>query len=419
MTAIANAFTAVTTADTHTGDTVFSDVPGASIADTEFVDGQKYLILVGCQSSLSVSSSNFRLQVLHGTTPFADSEYSVQPNLANTRLPYLYFTVWTAVAGEGIKLQHKVDVSTATVSTDQVVLFAMRLDADLTENTDWFYNENTTSNPLGVAFEDGASVTFTPGVASHLWLLLYRHQRTASAVTSQGESRADLSGGTAGNWGLWSVEGELAANDIHFSSFARAISLPASAHTFKVQGRSETADIFTHLRSAVFALDLGKFKDASQVFTATPVGYTTGTSWADAIATLAHTKTVSGDVLILAANIDDLNANTTTATHRLQVDNVDQPDTQTADIYPTAPANNDSTDQAGFSIFTRAAITANIQIDHDGHSNVATTPTYSDRALVCFSMELAGGAPPPTADRATKSLDGVALASGVLAVTGG
>jgi len=391
MTAIANAFAEQTTNQTRTGATTFANVSGAVIASGDFVAGQKYLILVSCQSSLSVSSANFRLRVAHGGTAFADSEYSVQPNLANTRMPYLYFTVWTAVASEDITLQHATDVAGNTVSTDQAVLFAMRLDADLTENTDWFYNENTTSNPLGVTFEDGASVAFTPAVASHLWLLLYRHQRTASAATSQGESWADLSGGTAANWGLWSVEGELTTSDIHFSSFARAISLPASAHTFKAQGRSETADVFTHLRSAVFALDLGKFKDASQVFTAGAVGYST-TSWASAVATLAHTKTVNGNVLIITGNIDDLAANTTTATHRLQVDNVDQPDTQTSDIYPTSPANNDSTDQAGFAIFTRENITANITIDHDGHSNVATTPTYSDRALVCFSMELAAAA---------------------------
>lgn len=388
MTAIANAFAEQTTNQTRTGATTFADVSGASLASSNFVAGQKYLIIVGNQLSGSVSSNNFRCRVAHGGTAFADSEYSVQPNLASTRMPYFYFTVWTAVASENITLQHATDIAGSTVNSDQCVLFAMRLDADLTENTDWFYNENTTSNALGTSFEDGASVTFTPAVADRLWLLLYRHQRTENAVTSQGESRADLSGGTSGNWGLWSVEGELAANDIAFSSFARAISLPASSHTFKVQGRSEVADVFTHLRSAVFALDLGKFKDASQVFTAGAVGYGTG-EFGTVVQTLSHTKTVNGDVLIIVANIDDLAATTTTADHRLQVDGTDQPDTQTSDSYPTSPANNDSTDQAGFHIFTRENITANITIDHDGHSNVATTPTHSDRAIVCFSMELA------------------------------
>ena len=385
MTAIANAFAEQTTNQSTTS-TTYGAVSGAQLASSNFVAGQKYLILVGAQTSRSLSSGNGGLRVAHGGTAFAELEWVYQPNLANTRLSYFAFVVWTAVSGEAIDLQMK--ATTGTTNADQIVLWSVRLDADLTEGTDWHSNVNTTSNALGTAFENGASVTFTPANANDIWLLLHEHQATANLATSQGESRADLSGGTTANWGLVSEEGEDTAVDIHFHAFLRAISLPASSHTFRVQGRSESADVFTHLRSAVFALNLSKFKDVSQVFTATAVGYST-TSWASAVQTLAHTKTVDGNVLILAANVDDLAATTTTATHRLQVDNVDQPGTQTADIYPTSPTDNDSTDQGAWHLFTRESLTANITIDHDGHSNVATTPTYSDRALVCFSMELA------------------------------
>lgn len=390
MTAIANAFAEVTTEQTHTGDTVFTDVPGAEITSGNFVTGQKYLLLVGYSARHSSSNGQGRVRVAHGTTGFADSEYSFEPVNAASRIRKLWFHVWTAVSGEKVVLQQATDAGANTTGVDQCVLWAARLDADLIENTDWFFNHNSTSTDLTATFASGASVTWTPGTASDIWLLMTMAQHNPAVVTVQYESRMDLSGGTAFTGGLNSIEPEDATNDLAFFSYARAISLPASSHTLAEQSREETDSAGTREHSKAFALNLSKFKDVSQSFAGSLSALNTGTAWEDPLSALSHTKTVDGDVLCLVCDIDDHASLGTTFGHRMQVDNVDQPDTQGTDNYDYRGTLNDSTDQESFSMFSREAITANITLDHDAYNKASGAGmTYTDRAAVVFSMELA------------------------------
>lgn len=387
MAAIANDYAEVTTEQTRTGATTYADVSGAEIPSSSFVAGQKYLLWVRASMRHSSTSAGGRVRVAHGSTPFADSEWAFEPAVVANRLAYFWFHVWTAVASEKIVLQIATDSAAATTGADQITLFAMRLDADLTENTDWFFNEDTGDDDLSATFLNGGSVTFTPSQANQRWLCMTMAQHEPVGVAQQHESRMNLSGGTSFTGGLESIEPEDATNDIMFFSYARAFSLPASSHTLVEQSREEVEAGGSRLHSKAFALNLDKFKDVTQEFTAGPNAYST-TAWASVVEGFTHTKTVNGNVLILACCIDNYDAAADFAHHRLQVDNVDEPDTQTSDDYDYSGTNNDSTDQSRWALFTRENISANPVIDHDGYaSNVGVD--FLDSALVCFSMELA------------------------------
>ena len=162
MAQIPHTFVEQTTAQTHTGDTMYKDISGASISSGSFTTGRKYLLIFQSQVQGQFSSSDIGMRSVHGSTEFTGSELKFEESPPSF-YPYTWFTVWTAVASEDLTMQFATSNSGQTVTADQLSITAIEISEELTENTDWFFDSRTASDSLSTTFTaTNPSVTFTP-----------------------------------------------------------------------------------------------------------------------------------------------------------------------------------------------------------------------------------------------------------------
>ena len=140
---IPHVFIEETAVQSHTGDTIWQNLTTATIDAGNFTAGRKYLIITSAYNTINNQAANGELRTLHGNdatqTVFAESFISRESNTngASTRsYPETWFTVWTAIAGEGIRMQQRTDTTAQTVLTDQITLTSIEISKDLTENED-------------------------------------------------------------------------------------------------------------------------------------------------------------------------------------------------------------------------------------------------------------------------------------------
>lgn len=394
MAEIAHDFVEQTTKQTHTGDANWTDITGASIADTEFVTGRKYLLVMTCVFDSTNVNQNASVRTLHGTTAFASSEMSMEPRSSpNQYHQYMWFTVWTAVASEGVKMQFKIESGSHTVGADQVTLFSMEISEDLTEDTDWFFNENTTSTSLTSSWSttNNATRTFTPGVANDHWLVMTRSQITPGSTSNNFESRMERTGEASSTEPLLTIEGEDTTNDRQLHTIMRVFTLGNASNTFTEQSRNDQTSNGTRNYSGLFILNLDKFEDRNDVYTAAEVTLS-ATDFATQVQTLSMTPTQVGDVWIMGWWAFDAGANVA-AKSRLQVDQTDQPGTQTSDAYETSKAH-DATDELPLGIQTVENLSAaNHDFDLDGSGD--GTNAAEDRSIFAVTMQVVGVAAGP------------------------
>ena len=144
-TPIDHVFVEQTTRQT-TNSPTYVDISGAILTDASLDDNKKYLLVFTALLDNDNGNPNGDLfiRAVHGSTPteFSGSEMIFDPpSSAETHVTYTWFTVWDAVAGEDVKLQFK--RSAGTVGADQITMFAMNLEDDLTENTNWFFRDQS------------------------------------------------------------------------------------------------------------------------------------------------------------------------------------------------------------------------------------------------------------------------------------
>lgn len=392
MTAVLHGISTQTVDQVLTAGAGWNAISGCSIASSAFTAGDVYLLLAMADQNGSNANGEVGFRVVHGTTPFEDSteQWETVSTTTTRRHRYFWWHIWTAVTGEGLTVEH--NTFGDTVRSDQIQLAWVRL-SDLAA-ADRQFNERTTDDGLSTTYLDGASVTFSAN-GSDIWLLLHAAYLDPGATTTSCKSRGNLDSDAA-LWGEAINEGEDTTNNRYVMCFARALVPSNGSHTFKEQSATTSGTAHTRLHSKVAAIRLGGvFKDVSQAFTATPLA-ATATAWADAVQTLTHTKSVNGDVLILASNIQRPASSGWDFQQRLRVDSTDQPDTQTTDQYDGSVRVADpAVDYTGWSCFTIVNATANLDIAVDGNAAAAATNrTFLDRAIVAFSMELAAAAAP-------------------------
>lgn len=396
MSAIAHAIVTQTTDQNHgTGSTGYVDISGTTLASSEFVAGETYLLLVMAQTQGSNAAGQCAFRVVHGSTAFDDSTESFETVSTGTgkRQWYFWWHIWTAVSGEDVKAQFDNVASADDVFADAVQIFAMRIH-DFA-SADRQFNERPDDDALSTTPLDGASVTFSAD-GSDVWLLLTAAWLDPGSTTTSVKSRANLDGTT---YGEAINEGE----DTSLDRFVMCTAVPAvpsnGSHTLKEQSTTTSGTAHTRLHSKVAAINLSAyFKDVSQAYTATPLAAGT-TQWGDAVQTLSHTKTVNGNVLVITSFIQKTAANSWTYRSRLQTDNADTPDGQTA---PNANSGytggirvaDGANDATGFTAFALVNLTDNATFDADGYVDTAVAGReYQSRGIVAFSMELisAGG----------------------------
>lgn len=386
-----------TTAQTHTGDTSWTDISGASISSASFTTGDKYLIIANLMSTSDSATTNIGIRTLHGSTAFAGSVDSYESSGTGQYRDYMYFTVWTAVASEGVKMQFMVDNSATTVTAEQISITAINLSDDVTENTDWFYDEVTASTSLGTTWSgwsggvnNNAEIAFTPNGTDD-WLILALGQVVPTSTVQNLESRINQT--NTSFTPRVSHEGEDGTNDKFLETMVKSFTPSNSAHTFTQQSRNDGGSTGTREHSAIFALNLNKFESHDTIHTDAELTLDSTFNFATStqIQTLNITPARVGDVLILGYTIFDANGGAQ-AKLRLQTDNADTPPTQTADNLGRFMGWDATRQPFGFIQTLDSLDTSAHTVDLDATAQAAQP--VEDRHITILSMELAaaGGA---------------------------
>ncbi len=385
--------TPVTSEQSHTGDTSWADVhANAEIATGAFTGSKKYLVIVNALVRSSNTANVIGIKVVHGASPtdFATSVMQIEPGGdVNFDYDYFWWTVFDQPATpETIKVQFKTVDSGQTVFADEVRVFAINLTDDLTENTDWHLDENTsgathTTTAFGAGQTDRASITFTPGSAGDDWLILSRARIDIVAATLNYEI-ATLNESDALVRQKITNEGEDPADEfrVHTVPWV-AEGLSAAEHTYKVQTRDDTTGVNEYVSSAILALNLDLFESHSVIQTTGTVATTTSFT---ELATLgSYSPTTTGDHLVIGDAL--FAAGFSESRLRLQFDGTSDPTGWETDATQWRAA--DGSDEFNIPVAVIHSISSSgVTVDLDGDS-IDTANFWSDRTIIAFSMELA------------------------------
>lgn len=410
MAAIGNAYAERVTNLPHTGDTNFVDV--VTIPAANFVANGVYFIIA--TGDFSGDNNTFReIRVVHGTTPTVfpgslsinDSSSSIAGDKSLYGPHVIQFT--QPATAEDVKVQMRVQVSTATVNADNVVLWAIRRDVDLVENTDYKYAElDETGAPTQhtTTMKDRASITFTPADNNHDWLVIYSIMVIVDSTTVNWEARIRRDGTEASpaeTVAFFAREGENAVEQVLYGSFW-PLTLTNASHTLAVQSRDDATGVHDHAFSSILALRLDAFEDHT-IFTNTAIIDAFGKDVYGEIGAMDITPQTAGDIILMArATTKEIGSSDETII-RIEIAGVDTlakgGDTTNG---PWASRSFDSTDKHPSFVVVRENVAASLQdIDIDGkmHEGLTGDQDMHDRAGVVFSMELAGAPPAAVARR--------------------
>lgn len=390
MSSIAHSFSEQTTRQTVTSVVYTSVLTHAAV---NFVAGGKYLLMVTALCDGPNSTDHIKMRTTHGGVAFADSEYTLEPANLNKRYNYAWFKVWTAVGGESIDFEIACSVG-LTVGADLIFITAIRLDVDLIENTDWFYAEDGVDVALSTTPVDGASVSFTSVISSH-WAVLTTAQLKVTSLTVNYATSINSSGTYNEVVPKGSREGEDNTN-ILLCTLGRVFTdLGAAVQTYKEQSFNEVANSGQRLHSAIFAINLTKFRniafswdDDEEVLS--------GLDWDNLFGGVTYLPEISTDIWVLASGVYDVASVGNEVVHRLQVDSVDQPSNQTLNRY-LEEESADAIDE--LAIWRQTLETGLGTTNHiiewagDGGSSQVNGPTVKNRSLFVISMELSRDLP--------------------------
>lgn len=398
MSAIDYSLAEVNTQQTTTTSASYVDISGAAISSASFTTGKKYWVVVKAMGGNNTGGGHVRFQVVHGSTAFAESEMVGSATAANRTSLYMFQTVWTAVASEGVKLQFRTSGGT-TMFADFISLFVMNLSDDLTENTDWYFNERATDDSLSTTPTSGGSVTFTPGTASEDWLVASYAQITHGNTSSTAISSLARSGeGTS----TTPSTNRFAANSsqTYTQWLVRPFTLGAVSNTFTEQSSANTGTAHTRLHSSIFVLNLHKFYTHATAYTDADVALS-ATDYATVVQTVDITPPTT-DVLWFGQYCFDVGHygrlfKLRHQGYRVGDSQVDLPTGQTTAAYIVTGGQMGTAEEFPVGWIAKSATTSGntYRSDLDASADsVSGTPTAQHRSLVAWTAELAAAAPP-------------------------
>ncbi len=333
---------------------------------------------------------NYQIQLVHGSTNFTDSIMVFETPVGIPRyFDYNYWTVWEAVDGEEVFLQIDNDGGTGTgMHFAHGGIFVMEISEDLTENTDWFFNEDTADQNLSTTWEDGASVTFTPSNDNENWLVLTNSYIDVGSTNTLFKSRINAAGTITSTEQEEHIEAE-DTNDFYVMSLMRIFELDNESNTFKEQGAMSSGTAGDRLNSKVFALNLEKFVDNEGFYNATEFDITcSGVDYACEIIADSITPTSQGDFFIFSTVTKD-DAFGVQIRERMQVDGVDVMATQTADARIFIRGSDTIEENVLTKYAVKELTTGAKSLAVDGNFFSGDGTIVEDRAIGAFSMELA------------------------------
>lgn len=396
MAALDYASTTQTTEQTHTGDSIWTDISGASIADADITDGGEYLLIVSAIVGGDSAAKQFGFRMVHGTTPtvFPGSTMIFEPGGATIRLGYFFLHKFTASASAGeniIECQFQCTSDTSsTVHADTIVMVAINLDG--LASSDWHYGEDSDTLEHTTSFADFATTgAFTPNGTDD-WLLLFCANYAIDDIVINTEYRLRLDGTTASptdDAPFFSEEGENVACQQVYGMSRVFAALSNASHQFWVQGRDDETGANDHLYSAVIALRLNAFQDHAFQWTEAPITLAVDDTFEEIANIDPDIGPVTSDVIVIGsvaflpgdgtqANLSGSLGGTVTPTGRDATKQI---------------RSYDSTDENAMSTMFVISDASDVQdLDLDAQVNVVANTAIEDRSFVAFSIELAAAA---------------------------
>ena len=411
MTALGYTSTTVTAEDTHTGDSTWTDITGAVIADAAIVDSAEYLLIVTAQVSGGNNAQTFGFRTVHGTGPtiFNGSTFIFEPRISGTSLyrDYMFMHKFTASASAGeniIKCQFQSTSDTGeTVRADTIVMLAINLDT--LDAADWHYGEDDdTASPVEftTSFADFATTgAFTPNGTDD-WLILFCINWLVDAVNVNTEIQLRLDGTTASpadNAPFISEEGE----DVEESKvygMSRVFTPTNASHQWWVQGRDDATGVNDHQYSAVFALRLNAFQDHVFGWIEADLTPSVDDTYEEVLGTTIGTPSanidvgpVTSDIIAIASAVADHTAERDGGLLLTLGGTVTPVGRDGHDVHQD---DYDASDEQGmFTMFIATSQSGALDIDLDAKVQAVADGVIEDRSMVVFSAELAavvGGA---------------------------
>jgi len=243
----------------------------------DFVDGEKYFIIVSSSWGGTEFKDSVETFVQHGTTTFAGSHQIKEPpkgvtapcNESEDLHTYMWFTLYepdSVSELEDISI-HFGQYLNSIVYYDDVTISIVNM-KDFTEGVDYFYDENIIDTPLddtgSWATPNDASLTFTPSLNQTDWLVLgtanYEAPEVESPHNNQLQTRLNVTGAIS-NLPLIAIETEdIDEQDLH--TFTRLLSLNNTSQTLEIQSQLTGVDgriTENRTSSAIMAINLDMF----------------------------------------------------------------------------------------------------------------------------------------------------------------
>jgi hypothetical protein len=180
----------------------------------------------------------------------------------------------------------------------------------------------------------------------------------------------------------------------------RVFNLGSASNTFTVQSREILNPTGSHLHSAVFALNLNKFRAHQSVWTDTATQLDT-TNFGNQLSTVSIDPVVTSDIWAIAGWVSDVDSASVSVKHRLRSgtsgSETDDPATQTADAYVKEQGDVDNENANIVQTMTSSVAAGSRDYDSDASASATSATGAKQRGLFAVTMELAAEAETPSA----------------------
>lgn len=383
--------------DTDYSETSASYATQRTIASSNFVAGGKYLCFWA--ASIGTSSTSYpQGAILSWSTggDIAHTEGVREPYFANTSplgQPWSGVSVLT-VPSPSEDLLIKLKASSGTAYLYSWRFIAIRLDEDLTENTDWFSSaQDDSASPPEFSTSYGTFATKTATLAAGQWAFFNMMQSEVNSASYELYQGYSASGGgitSETDVNSWTAEGEDLDEILCTQGLWRVFDLDGTSFTYSARGREEnTSANGKHLYSEVIGVNLDLFSEAHETYNAGQHTLGTGNSWTETMGLTPFTPNVADiDWILLGEAKANMGFSAAyEQTSRIQLGGVSKPSSQD-DL--TATTGNDNTD---WYIFHRMSVenlaNSSQDIDLDVWSESTSYDDWWRRGILAWSMELA------------------------------
>lgn len=351
-----------------------ASISGAALGTKEWLG-----VAVAALGGGSVSDG----QIIHITTPDEDDVQVARHEASSTANDELVqMGVMRRFTGDS-STPFQIGLSRAGGGTadaymrDSAVL-AIDLDG-LVENSDYWWDEDATAATHTSSMVDRSSITITPAANSKVLVIATAEVNIDSTAVNYEMSIRE---GTT-EQATVSYEGE---NTVEFRShvlmWVDEDTGSATERTYALSTRDDTNNLNEYVKSSIFVIDLGLFKDVSSSVVAS---HNPTTQDFETAASFTHTPTVTGDQVVLGFMVSNPNTNSLERSRLTFDGTLDVPDATNL-----GGSLWDNDDEAGILLMSVKSVadTGDV-IDLDVMTDSASYFQFEDISLVAFSVQLA------------------------------